>query len=99
MGVGGCGGVHRLVTPQNNTVVNLQDTMDLKGHPIVAWCNSPIKHLSKLTELILKPLVKTNIHLSSTIGIFYVNFHDNLTMIALYTNGTLLVYIHQYHTT
>ena len=47
------------IKEQNNIVVNLQDPMDLKGRPIVACCNSPIKHLSKLMELILKPLVKT----------------------------------------
>ena len=41
-----------------DSVINIQDPIDLKGRPIVACCKSPIKNLSKLIELILKPLVK-----------------------------------------
>ena len=47
------------INVSDSDVINVHNPIDLKGRPIVACCSSPIKNLSKLIELILKPLVKT----------------------------------------
>ena len=54
-----CQSIISAINAQDTFVINLQDPFDLKGRPIVACCKSPIKNLSKMIELILKPLVKT----------------------------------------
>ena len=53
-----CQSIISTINAQDTFVINLQDPLDLKGRPIVACCKSPIKNLSKMIELILKPLVK-----------------------------------------